>query len=257
MYTACPSDGTVVLISCLPSPCTRLSRAPTTTETPPLSRDVTGLGGVPIHIGAQLEVPVFTKRTLNAVGGQLYPWQHGSPTTRDKSATPRTRPRLQFVRSRQTRSHCKLCPKAVYSPYRGFRRRLQRACQSTRVLHRDTCCSLPKRGSHLSLQAFNAARLLQLVVPTSTRFAAPLLAQLDLSRGKSKLLPGPPRASRRTLRIMYIMLNHREIGDGAKATVPDETGLAIDRLGSPLFPFRLSASVRARGSEAAGNCRCR
>ena len=110
-YTAFPSDGTVALISCLPSPCTRLSRALTTTETPPLSRDVTGLGGVPIHIGARLEVPVFTSRTLGVAGGQLYPWQYRSPTTRDKSATPRGNPRYQFVRSRQTGSRCKIRPK--------------------------------------------------------------------------------------------------------------------------------------------------
>ena len=126
--------------------------------------------------------------------------------TRDKSATPRTRPRFQFVRSRRTGSRCKLRPRAVYSPYRGFRRRLQRACQSTRVFHHGTCGSLPNRDSHLCLQAFNAARLLQLVVPTSTRFAAPLLAQLDLSRERSFLPLGPPSASRRTLRIMYVML---------------------------------------------------
>ena len=36
-----------------------------------------------------------------------------------------------------------------------------------------------------SLQAFNAVRLLQLVVPTSTRFTAPLLTQSDLRREKS------------------------------------------------------------------------
>lgn len=127
--------------------------------------------------------------------------------TRDKSATPRTRPRFQFVRSRRTGSRCKLRPRAVYSPYRGFRRRLQRACQSTRVFHHGTCGSLPNRDSHLCLQAFNAARLLQLVVPTSTRFAAPLLAQLDLSRERSFLPLGPPSASRRTLRIITIALN--------------------------------------------------
>jgi hypothetical protein len=34
-------------IDCLPSPCTRLSRARTTTKAPPLDRDSTGLGGVP------------------------------------------------------------------------------------------------------------------------------------------------------------------------------------------------------------------
>jgi len=37
----------------------------------------------------------------------------------------------------------------------------------------------------LSFQAFHAARLLQLVVPTSTRFAAPLLTRPDPSREKS------------------------------------------------------------------------
>ena len=62
---------------------------------------------------------------------------------------------------------------------------LQRVRQSTHVFHLGTCGSLPIIDSHLCLQAFNAARLLQLVVPTSTRFAAPLLTQPDLSREKS------------------------------------------------------------------------
>src|ERR1700692_161182 len=79
------------------------------------------------------------------------------------------------------------------------------ARQSTRVLHLDTCGSLPIRDSHLCLQAFNAVRLLQLVVPTSTRFTAPLLAQPDLSREKSL-------ASRSSLRFTAHVAHHIDYG---------------------------------------------
>jgi hypothetical protein len=44
-------------------------------------------------------------------------------------------------------------------------------------------------SSPLSLDAFNAVRLLQLVAPISTRFTAPLLAQPDLSREKFLSFP--------------------------------------------------------------------
>jgi hypothetical protein len=52
----------------------------------------------------------------------------------------------------------------------------------------------------LLLDAFNAVRLLQLVVPTSTRFTAPLLAQPDSSREKSL---ASRSSSRLTAHISY------------------------------------------------------
>jgi hypothetical protein len=94
-------------------------------------------------------------------------------------------PAYETIRSRQSRSRCQIHSSWFRSPYRDVRRRLQAARQSTRVLHPDTCGSLPIRDSHPCSQALNAVRLLQLVVPTSTRFTAPLLAQPDLSREKS------------------------------------------------------------------------
>src|SRR5260370_25127174 len=72
---------TVARTYCLPSPCARLSRARTTTETPPLIRDVASLGSLPAsRAGARIEVPVFRGVTLDALGGRLCPWQRGPHT---------------------------------------------------------------------------------------------------------------------------------------------------------------------------------
>src|SRR6185369_6546948 len=75
-----PSAGfAAVPVDCPPSPCARLSRARTTTGTPPLVRDVAGPGQLAglRRPGARIEVPVFMRRTRGALGGRLYPWQHG------------------------------------------------------------------------------------------------------------------------------------------------------------------------------------
>ena len=84
-------------------------------------------------------------------------------------------------------------PRAVYSPYGGFQRGLQRARQSTRVRHRDICGSRPKRDRHLASQAFHTTRLLQLAVPTSARFVAPLLSCPDSGRGEFFVRRSPSR----------------------------------------------------------------
>src|SRR5208283_2838801 len=76
----------------------------------------------------------------------------------------------------------------VYSPYRDVRRRLQRARQSTRVLHLDTCGSLPIRDCIFAckhLTPFGCCSSSFQPRRGSRQFTAPLLAQPDLSREKS------------------------------------------------------------------------
>jgi hypothetical protein len=48
--------------------------------------------------GARLQVPVFPRRTLGAVGGQLYPWQFWSPSIRDTGTTQRIIPAFETNR---------------------------------------------------------------------------------------------------------------------------------------------------------------
>ena len=175
IYIACPSDNAAVLIDCLPSPCTRLSRAPTTTKAPSLGRVIAGLGGLPDYSGARLEVPAFKKKALNALGGRLYPWQYRPCLLRGWDTTHRTEPAHETVIQAIPFSLQDPVRAPGSFPYRGFRHRLQRACQLTRVLHHGICGSLRQRDLHPSSQTVNAARLLQSVVPTSTEFAAPLL----------------------------------------------------------------------------------
>src|SRR5271156_2306050 len=76
------SGADVVRIYCLPSPCARLSRAPTTTKAPPPARDVAGLGSLPAFAGPAL-VSGFScskEKTRGAVGGRLCPWSGRSPS---------------------------------------------------------------------------------------------------------------------------------------------------------------------------------
>src|ERR1700722_860327 len=60
---ASPCGFASVLVDCPPSPCARLSRAPTTTGTRPPVRDTAGLGGVPgfANPGARIGVRVFIR----------------------------------------------------------------------------------------------------------------------------------------------------------------------------------------------------
>jgi len=77
---ACSRGFAAARIYCLPSPCARLSRARTTTETLPLDRVVAGLGSLPdIVSGARFEVPVFKGVTLDVLGVRLYPWLRRPP----------------------------------------------------------------------------------------------------------------------------------------------------------------------------------
>jgi len=94
--------------------------------------------------GARLQVPVFPRRTLGAVGGQLYPWQFWSHSIRATSTAHRIAPAFETIR-RDSPGRAASSTHVVRSPYRDVRRRLQPARQSTRVLHPDTCGSLPIR----------------------------------------------------------------------------------------------------------------
>ncbi len=53
-YMACPCGFATALIYCLPSPCARFSRARTTTEAPPLGRDIARHGSLPGSRGQAL-----------------------------------------------------------------------------------------------------------------------------------------------------------------------------------------------------------
>ncbi len=134
---AFPCDSETALTDCLPSPCSRLSRAPTTTETPPLIQDITGLGGSPGFAtpGAWIEVLMFKGESRDAVGGRLYPWLPWSlPESgygRDVSimGTP-----SRYWSTTRLAQHSQ--PAGwVSGPYRGFKRRLQGSGHPPRVLH--------------------------------------------------------------------------------------------------------------------------
>ena len=73
------SRGLVAVRTCChPSPCARLSRAPTTTVTPSPVRNVARLGSLPdSRAGVRIEVPTFKGGTLGALGGRLYRWRRG------------------------------------------------------------------------------------------------------------------------------------------------------------------------------------
>lgn len=129
----------------------------------------------------------------------------------------------------------------------------------SRVLHLGTCGSLPIGDLHLCLQAFNAARLLQLVVPTSTRFAAPLLTQPDLSREKSFASRSSSRLTAHTShKVYYVNLRPHRCGNPARplqwpfrapfrARAPRlMTNAAINRNSTSGWSAFGSAEVRAR-----------
>lgn len=143
---ASPRGSEVVLTDCLLSPCTRLSRARTTPEAPPLIQDITGLGGLPGFAtpGAWIEVHMFREGSRGAVGGRMYPWLPWSPPESGGGGdVPMTGPPS---RSYQT---TKLAQRAQpggwgQHQYRGFELRLHVPGHLPRWLHHGTFGSPPQ-----------------------------------------------------------------------------------------------------------------
>jgi hypothetical protein len=134
--------------------------------------------------GARLEVPAFTEKTLDALGGQLCPWQPWSPSSRDMTVDASTMSSAPVHRTSVNRISLHGPPNSAGRLSVQRVPSLTSSCvvNELRALHHGICGSLPPRTGELSSQAVHAVRLLQSVFPTSTEFTAPLLARPDPSR---------------------------------------------------------------------------
>jgi len=178
-YVAFPCGFGTVLIYCLPSPCTRLSRARTTTEAPPPVRDIAGLGGLLGFACPALEsrFSCSKERTLDALGGRLYPWQlwpravsgHGRRLAHN-GLTQSSDPNDQALTA------CSLARVAAF--VQRLPTTLQPARPSPRSLHHGTFGN-PPRTRNASSRAVKAVRLLQAAVPISATFTAPFCIRPD------------------------------------------------------------------------------
>ena len=65
---------------------------------------------------------MFKVGTLDALGDQLRPWQHGQPLLRDLDGCKSPAGFIQSLKSRQPDSGCMFCLKAGLCTYRGFHR---------------------------------------------------------------------------------------------------------------------------------------
>lgn len=143
----------------------------------PRHRQTSRLAGLRTS-GARIEVPMFKERTLGAVGGRLYPWQHGphaksgrggGVSMADTPSHPK-RGTERWLRSRETRA---------LAPYRGLHRRLQ-----LRVTpHRFTLA--PSVARHRSRSSFAGS---------SDRSAVAGHRHSLRRRSRSPSAPGPTRA---------------------------------------------------------------
>ena len=144
----------------------------------PRRRQTCRLAGLRVF-GARIEVPMFEGRTRGAVGGRLYPWQHGPhadsgygggvpiPGTPSHADTATER----WLHSRVPR---------VATPYRGFHHRLQPRVPP----HRFTLApSVAHLGAEAPSRAVKTARLLQAAGPVSGDVRGPLLHPARPGRG--------------------------------------------------------------------------
>lgn len=168
----------VALTDCPPSPCTRLSRALTTTEAPPPIRDVTGLGGLPRFAtrGARIGVPMFKGTTLGAVGGWLYPWPYRRVPD---SGLENTRTHIGCTQSIRVDDRARTA-----SPPFGSMASVQRlpAPTSARVDTHPcnfTIAPVVARLGQTPLRTFQTVRLLQAAVPISATFTVPFCTRPD------------------------------------------------------------------------------
>ena len=109
------------------------------------------------------------------VGGSLNPWQLRSHLLRNSNATRRRNPTRETSKIRKSSSRCIVqCGALVF-----IRTEASDTIFNLRANEHARFTMTPlvacRRALRWSLQTVNAARLLHLVVPTSTRFAAPLL----------------------------------------------------------------------------------
>ena len=117
------------------------------------------------------------------------------------------------VHSRRSQSRCK-----IHSSWLIIRTEASDADFNVRA-NRRACFTLApvvachSEIRHLCSQTFNAARLLQLVVPTSTRFTAPLLAQPDLSREKSLASRSSSRLTAHNVRNKFYVIRYPTINE--------------------------------------------
>ena len=167
------SSGSGGLSSLCPaSPCTRLSRAPTTTEAPPSRSSLTGLRSLPDSAsGEQTRVPMFRSSSFEPLGATLYPWllrvagNEGSPSTECVCPHPPAR-NIKPCRFRQhllpdshpIRERCS-------AKYRGF-------CRVVRCLTIDSLVARPVEDGPRPVQ-FRPLCLFHLTGGTRSGFAAP------------------------------------------------------------------------------------
>ena len=148
--------------------------------------------------GARIGVPMFKEATLGAVGGRLYPWQHGPLAQSGHgggvpiSGTPSHPPRVTEHWLHPSRVR-------VFAPYRGFHHRLQ-----LRVA--PPCFTLASSVAHLGAvapsRAVQTARLLQATDTVPVAFAVPFFTRPDPGEDDSiwssvpPLLHGAPGAAK-------------------------------------------------------------
>ncbi len=125
--------------------------------------------------GARIGVPMFKGGTRGAVGGRLYPWQHGPHAESGRgggvpmSGTPSHAEIAteRWLHTRRTR---------VFAPYRGFHHRLQLRVAPPRF---TVAPSVARLGRDAPPRAVQTARLLQAADPVSATFAVPFCARPD------------------------------------------------------------------------------
>ncbi len=134
----------------------------------------------PLTSGARIGVPMFKGWTLGAVGGRLYPWQHGPRAQSGRgggvpiSGTPSHAETAtgRWLHARRRRR--------VLAPYRGLKHRLQPRVSP----HRFTLApSVARLGAEAPSRAVQTARLLQAAGPVSGDVRGPLLHPARPGRG--------------------------------------------------------------------------
>ena len=160
--------------------------------------------------GARIGVPMFKEATLGAVGGRLYPWQHGPLAQSGHgggvpiSGTP--------SRSPKTTERC-LHPSRVrvFAPYRGFHHRLQ-----LRVA--PPCFTLAplvaRLGAMAPSRAVQTARLLQATDTVPVAFAVPFFTRPDPGEDDSIWSSVPPLLHG-ALGVVRVAVSVRAVAAGA------------------------------------------
>ena len=138
--------------------------------------------------GARIEVPMFKGETLGAVGGRLYPWQHGPHAKSGRgggvpmSGTPS---HADVATERWLRfSHCEFMLHTEDS-ITVFNSRVAPACFTLAP-------SVTRLGAEAPLRAFQTARLLQATGSVPVTFAVPFCTRPDPGEDDSIWSSVPP-----------------------------------------------------------------